>query len=86
MKQYPDYPEDYPISKDVKVPVRHLNNRGFTAALRKLEVDESVLLPTTAGSVRILCYSIDEARGGLGARGGFIVRSEGDGARAWRVK
>ena len=67
----------------VKAPSSARIGKGYTQVLRALEVGESVLLPTSANSLRALCGAIEAERR---TKGMFLARAEGDGARAWRVK
>ena len=70
---------DLSIDSNVPVPDRYYRRiKGYTAILRKLEVGQSVLLPTSPASACKL------ARGALGA-GRYTSREEEEGTRIWRV-
>jgi len=74
----------YTIEAGIPIPERIGGSKGYTDAIRKLGVGESVHLPTTKGSAYSLCWAIgfDPGR----KRGDFVVRAEGDGARVWRKR
>lgn len=70
--------------KSLNVPLPNKRGKGYAEAMRGLKIGESVLLPTSAGSVVSLMGYL--RRRGEARSGEFTVRSAGAKlARVWRV-
>lgn len=67
------------IEKGVPMPTNRRNNKGYTEALRKLNIGESVVLPTNIKSARVTAYA-------AGLSGRYAARVEKEGTRVWRTK
>lgn len=62
-----------------KKPIpQHLPQKGYTAALRKLEIGDSIFIPCKSGPL----YSYRKLAGLLGKS---TTRSEAGGYRVWRT-
>lgn len=70
------------IEDGIPAPERRVSSKGYTEAIRALKRGQSVLLPTSYGSAYTLCAALCQTERKPGE---FVVRSEGDGARVWRV-
>jgi hypothetical protein len=76
-------PQFFKTDRSVSAPAKR--SKGIVDAIRALKVGESVLLPTSAGSL-ISTVGYLRARGKAKA-GEFTVRSEGmRAARIWRLQ
>ena len=69
---------DFKIEKGVPIPPSHVS-KGYSHALRKLKVGESVVLPAPANNLGATCRDV------LG-KGNYVSRTVEGGTRVWRLK